>query len=66
MQPGTRMNPSRSSKLSGPGRGDLFEKAVAVRAREIERYKADRLAPAPVLLSARRDPRVRVEWAPKF
>lgn len=50
------MNPSRSSKLSGPGRGDLFEKAVAVRAREIERYKADRLAPAPVLLSARRIP----------
>lgn len=60
------MNPSRSSKLSGPSRGDLFEKAAGMRAREIERYKADRSAPAPVLLSARRDPRVKIQWAPKF
>jgi len=60
------MNPSLASKLPGPSRGDLFKKAAGLRAHEIERYKADRSAPAPVLLSARRDPRVKVQWAPKF
>jgi len=44
----------------------LFEQARAIRVREIESYKNDHALKAPVVLSARRDPQVRVEWARKF
>ena len=44
----------------------LFQQAASVREREIKSYKQDHALKAPVVLSARRDPRVRVLWAQKF
>jgi hypothetical protein len=44
----------------------LFQQAADLRAREIRGYKQDHALKAPVVLSARRDQRVRVLWALKF
>ena len=44
----------------------LFDQAADLRAREIRGYKQDHALKAPVVLSARRDQRVRVLWAQKF
>lgn len=44
----------------------LFKQAEAWREREIKNYKQDHALKAPVLLSARRDLRVRVLWPQKF
>lgn len=44
----------------------LFQQAADLREREIQGYKQDHALKAPVVLSARRDQRVRVLWPQKF
>lgn len=44
----------------------LFKQVADLRAREIQSYKLDHALKAPVVLSARRDHRVKVLWAQKF
>jgi hypothetical protein len=45
---------------------DLFVFAAALRAAEIQRYKADSSLPAPVMLSLRNDPNAKIKWPEKF
>lgn len=45
---------------------DLFAFATALRAAEIQRYKADPSLPAPVMLSLRNDPNAKIKWPERF
>jgi hypothetical protein len=45
---------------------DLFAVAKALRAAEIQRYKANPSLPAPIVLSLRADPCAKIRWPDRF